>query len=188
MAALDKALDGDQCLNHDFLQQAENLISQKQEHPGLRLTKTMKESVQVVEEKRQGIRKPKRKFLTLEAYERKYGAPDAAKIKTQRIDGQEIKGIDVVDLADAGVYEYLDETVNSVQRQTNLSDPDLVISTDQTSSIFASAVKHIAPAAKDDSMCVMVEEKPSGSDGREASAAAPASTETAPGLPNGEAG
>ena len=141
-----------------------------------------------MEEKRSGIRKPKRKFLTLEAYERKYGPADVTKVKTQRIDGQDIKGIDVVDQADIGVYEYVDENVNSVQRQTNLSDPDLVISSDQTSSIFASAAKYISTTAKDDAMCVTVNEKAAGSGGA-ASAGGPAcGDESHGGDPIAEAG
>ena len=165
MSALDKALDSEPCLNHDFVQQGQNLIQQKLENPAMRVTKVMKEQVQVTETKRQGLRKPKRKFLTVEAYERKYGSADASKVKTQRIDGQEVRGIDVVDQADIGVFEYIDEMVSAVERQTMLSDPDLVVSSEQGSTIFNAASKYLAAAPKDDSVCTVVNERPSSSSG-----------------------
>ena len=165
MAALDKALDTDPCSNHEFLQQADNLIAQKVENPGLRITKVMRESVRVVEEKKQGLRKPKRKFLTIEAFERQFGSVDHSRVKTQRIDGVEVKGVDVVDINDQGVYTYIDESVSSVQRDTELSNADLTVSKEQASTVFSTASKHLAWAPKDDTACVVVKTHASGSQG-----------------------
>ena len=159
-AALDAALDADPCLCHKYIEQGELLVQQKKLNPSMRLGKHndlhQRESVDVVEEKRQGLRKPKRKFMQIDAYERKFGAADPNKIKIQKIDGETIRGIDVIQEEDIGVYEYIDETVNSVQRRTELSEADVVLSADQNDIIFNAAAKQMSVTPKDDASCVLL--------------------------------
>ena len=81
----------------------------------------------MVEQKTQGLRKPKRKSVALDQYEKKYGLADPTKIKTQRIDGVEVRGIDVINAEDVGVYECIDEPTNAITRQTMLSSADVVL-------------------------------------------------------------
>ena len=155
MTCLDRTLDADPCLNHAFVEQGEALLRQKIANPAMRTGKLMKDQVNIVEEKRQGLKKPKRKFLTLEAYTKKHGKPDAARIKTMKVDGVEIKGVDVIDEDDQGVYGYVDEVLSTVQRTTVVSDPDVVISSDQSGVIFNAASKQLASAPKEESCVVL---------------------------------
>ncbi|CAE7753076.1 unnamed protein product [Symbiodinium necroappetens] len=159
-AALDSALDADPCLCHKYIEQGEVLIQQKKANPTMRLGKHndlhQRESVDVTEEKRQGLRKPKRKFMQIEVYEKKFGAADPNKIKVQKIDGETIRGVDIIEEDDIGVFEYIDETVNSVQRRTGLSDADVVLSADQNDIIFNATAKHMSIAPKDDASCVLI--------------------------------
>ena len=158
ISLMDKSLDSDHCSNHRFLEQVDRLVSMKRENPTLRIGKHSgllgSEQVQVQEERKQGIKHPKRRFMTLDAYQRRYGAPDPASIKCQKIDGVEVKGVDVIREEDRGIYTYIDETSNSVQRLTALSD-DVILSDEQNSVIFNSAAKQLASAPKDES-CVEV--------------------------------
>ena len=150
LTAMDKALDADPCMNHSFLQQSEMLIQRKIANPALRVGKSdcmfMAESVKVTEEKRQGIKKPKRKFMSLEKWEKLHGPVEASRIKCHRIDGVEIRGVDYIEEGDKDIYEYIDESVGTVARETQLSNPDLVLSADQTSTIFSAASKQLSMA------------------------------------------
>ena len=160
MAALDKALDADPCANHKFLEQQDTFIARKIDNPNLRIGKLdtgfQSESVEVNETKTQGLKKPKRKFMTLDIYEQKHGAADPSKIKVQRIDGVAVRGVDIIDDADIGVYEYIDEVTNNVTRKTALSDGDLILSKDQNTNIFTAVAKQMTTAPKDDSSCVVM--------------------------------
>ena len=158
MTAVDKALDLDPCLNHTFVDQAEGLIVQKRENPGVRITKAAREAVEVVEQKTEGLKMPKRKFIALDVYERKHGpVNDVSRIKVQKVGGVEIKGVDVVEQNDIGVYEYIDEFVNTVERRTSLTDPNLTVTTDQTNTVYAAAAKHLSSTPAE-SNCVILNE------------------------------
>ena len=160
LTAMDKALDADPCMNHSFLQQSETLIQRKIANPALRVGKSdcmfMAESVKVTEEKRQGIKKPKRKFMSLEKWEKLHGPVEASRIKCHRIDGVEIRGVDYIEEGDKDIYEYIDESVGTVARETQLSNPDLVLSADQTSTIFSAASKQLSMAPKEDNACFVL--------------------------------
>ncbi|CAE7426705.1 unnamed protein product, partial [Symbiodinium pilosum] len=104
-----------------------------------------REQVSVEEKRTVGLKQPKRKFMTLEAYKKRFGAPDPSKIKSQKIGGVELQGIDIVNEEDEGVFEYIDQSSNAVSRVTDLSDPDLILSKDQNAVIFAAATKLMAP-------------------------------------------
>ena len=129
MMFLDKHLDENPCSNHRFLEQNEILIQKKIENPSMRVGKLsgnlFPEHCEVKEERQQGLMRPKRKFITVDAYTKRYGAPDINKIKTMRVDGQDIKGLDVVEEQDQGVFEYIDQSINTVSRTTKLSDAEL---------------------------------------------------------------
>ncbi|CAE7781666.1 unnamed protein product [Symbiodinium sp. CCMP2592] len=158
MAVLDKALDADPCANHKFLEQQDAFILRKIENPSLRIGKLdsgfQSEHVTVNETKTQGLKKPKRKFMALDVYEAKHGTADPLKVKIQRIDGIAIKGVDVIEDGDIGIYEYIDEVANNVTRSTALSDPDLVLSRDQNATIFSAVAKQLTSAP--DSSCVVI--------------------------------
>ncbi|CAE7948414.1 unnamed protein product [Symbiodinium sp. KB8] len=147
MTAVDKALDSGPCANHEVLGQKDNLVEQKIANPGMRLGKNNllkhPEQVVVTEESKQGLQAPKKQFMALSAYEKRYGAPDPANIKVMKIRGQDVRGVDVIDEADQGVWTYIDEASCAVQRQTKLSDADLVISDEQTDVIYTSAARHL---------------------------------------------
>ena len=149
LSALDKALDAEPCLNHRFLEQGKVLLQRKQENPAMRISKgdgfLQREQVSVEEKRTVGLKQPKRKFMTLEAYKKRFGAPDPSKIKSQKIGGVELQGIDIVNEEDEGVFEYIDQSSNAVSRVTDLSDPDLILSKDQNTVIFAAATKLMAP-------------------------------------------
>ena len=44
----------------------------------------------------------------------------------------EVRGLDVINPEDVGVYEYVDSVVSEVNRITRLSDADMILSKDQT--------------------------------------------------------
>ena len=171
LSALDRALDADPCANHKFLEQGERLVQQKIANPGTRISKTndlcKNENAQVVEEKRQGLRAPKRKFMTVEAYERRHGPVDASKIKTHRVNGQEIRGVDVMAAEDVGVYEYIDESLNSAQRITDLGNEEgITLSDEQNTVIFSAASQALSTTPKEGSCVVLPSSSSSSSDGR----------------------
>ena len=171
-AALDAALDADPCLCHKYIEQADTLIQHKKENPTMRMGKhndLQKDSVEIHEEKRQGLKKPKRKFMTGEAFEKRFGAADPSKIKQQKVDGETIRGLDVIAEEDIGVYEYIDENVNTIQRCTMLSDGDVVLSAEQNDIVFNAAAKHMSTTPKDDAACTVV----SGSTASSASGSGP---------------
>lgn len=179
MTAVDKVLDSDPCANHEFLGQKDNLVEQKTVNPAMRLGKNnlLKNPEQVVvsEEHKQGLQAPKKQFMVLSAFEKRYGAPDPAQIKIMRIKGQDVKGVDVVDESQQGIYTYIDETSCAVQRQTTLSDSDLVVSANQSEVIFSSAVRHLNTAPKDDTNCVVIDSGSMNSSSASASTAGLAS-------------
>ena len=150
---MDRALDSEQCSNHRFLEQCQKLVALKAENPTIRVGKHAgvlgSEQVQVQEERKQGIKHPKKRFMTLEAYQRRFGPADPSLIKSQKIDGVEVKGVDVIREEDKGVYTYVDETTNAVQRYTALSD-DVILSDDQNSVIFGAATKQLAFTPRDE--------------------------------------
>ncbi|CAE7806511.1 unnamed protein product, partial [Symbiodinium necroappetens] len=186
--AIDAALDADPCLCHKYIEQGENLIQHKKNNPTMRLGKhsdiLQQESVSVQEEKKQGLRKPKRKFMAIEAYEKKFGAADPSKIKMQKIDGESVRGVDVIAEEDIGVYEYIDETVNTVQRTTRLSDPDVVLSTEQNDIIFNATAKHLSVAPKDNASCILLSGGTSSSASASTSATPSAAKDTDGGAPS----
>ena len=166
--AMDKHLDADPCMNHKFIEQREQLRIMKEENPMMRIGKTSalfnREEVTVHEERRQGVKQPKKKFMTTEAYTRRFGkAPDQAKLKSLVVHGIEHRGVVVIDEDDKGIFEYVDETVNSVQRVTALSDPDVILSADQNTNIFNSAMKQMSGATPKEDACLEI---PSSSRGR----------------------
>ncbi|CAK9075783.1 unnamed protein product, partial [Durusdinium trenchii] len=116
MKAVDKKLDSDPVGNHRFLQQRENLVKQKMENPALKMTKSLRESINVEEEVVTGLKGPKKRFLELSAYERKFGPAPEDQIKQQVYNGQTLLGVDVIDEDDVGVYEYIDQNITKVAR------------------------------------------------------------------------
>ena len=65
------------------------------------------DNVRVTEEKRTGLNNPKCSFVALDVYESTYGPADPAKIKMQKINGQNVHGVDVVKRKHVGVYDYI---------------------------------------------------------------------------------
>ena len=158
LASMDKALDADPCSNHKFMEQSEALVQRKIACPSTRVGKSdsifQQEYCSVQEQKTQGLKMPKRKFMALDIYELKHGAADPSRIKTHKVNGAEVRGVDVVDEEDIGIYEYVDQSTTSVSRTTMLSDPDLILSRDQNAVIFAAAARQM-PSARDDSYVVL---------------------------------
>ena len=140
MKAVDKKLDSDPVGNHRFLQQRENLVKQKMENPALKMTKSLRESINVEEEVVTGLKGPKKRFLELSAYERKFGPAPEDQIKQQVYNGQTLLGVDVIDEDDVGVYEYIDQNITKVARVTAMNS-DVQLSAEQNDVIHASALK-----------------------------------------------
>ncbi len=97
ISAMDKALDADPSKNHDFLLALDKLVKKKTENPGLRFStkSSLKEELTMQEETTSGLRAPKKAFMVLEKYEKKYGKPDPSLIKTIRYRGKVLQGVDV---------------------------------------------------------------------------------------------
>ena len=150
MTAVEKALDSDPCVNHEFLQQRGKLVDQnpdlpkslnegiylnsfsgsyydlryipslrdleggdqKSANPGMRLGKNNvlnnPKQVVVSEEPKQGLQAPKKQFMVLSAYEKCYGTPDPAQIKTMimKIRGQDVRSVDLIGEFQQGIYTY----------------------------------------------------------------------------------
>lgn len=103
MNAVDKNLDADPGQNHQFLQAAEKLVRLKEANPKIRLSAAtpLRETVLVSEEEKVGLKAPKRAFLELSQYEKRYGPAPAGKVKTITWKGQSISGVDIVREEDA---------------------------------------------------------------------------------------
>lgn len=150
--AMDKALDADPTANHRFLGQRQTLVERKIEDPRARITTSSnpfgpEETVSVTERKTQGLKAPKKSFIELSQYEKRYGKAPADRIKVQYFNGVALTGVDVVNEADIGVYEYVDECATSLDRTTQLSTPDTTLSADQTNVIHEAALKQMAKPA-----------------------------------------
>ena len=91
--------------------------------------------------------------MALDVYEAKHGPADPAKIKVQKIDGVAVKGVDVMEEKDVGVYEYIEESTNSVRRKTMLTDDDWILSKDQCTNVFNSVSKQLGSS---DTACTVI--------------------------------
>ena len=101
MVALDKSLDADPGLSHEFLQKTEQLLRLKHENPNVRLKDQLKETVAVNEAETCGIRAPKKSFMMLSEYEKRHGKARPEQVKTIVWKGERIQGVDVQRAEDA---------------------------------------------------------------------------------------
>ena len=95
---MDKSLDQDINLQHEFLQSRRKLEQLKIETPGLRITSgnnMRKERFVATETKKQGIKAPKVQFMELGAYRQTHGEPAPGAIKSIIFRGRRIEGVDV---------------------------------------------------------------------------------------------
>eukprot|EP00435_Cladocopium_sp_Y103_P072788 s728_g41.t1 len=117
---MDRHLDGDPIANLEFLTSQEKLTKKKIENPSLRLTPgILREKVEVSEGSTQGVKAPKNAFMELSQYRKKYGEPDPDSLKFITWKGRRIQGVDVV-----GVYEYIEQEEQSLERTTQLNDEE----------------------------------------------------------------
>eukprot|EP00438_Fugacium_kawagutii_P023307 Skav226244 [mRNA] locus=scaffold1218:568080:569018:- [translate_table: standard] len=155
MAQVDKVLDADPGLSHEFLKACERLVKLKTENPKIRLTGSTprRESVLVSEQDTSGLRAPKRSFMELSAYEKRYGPAPAGKIKTINWKGKTLRGVDV-----EGIYEYIDETTKQVSRNTELTDADIDIGGGET--IFNAALSQLSAGMASDPVVIQAAQTP----------------------------
>ena len=95
---MDKALDQDINLQHEFLQSRNKLEQLKIETPGLRITagnNMLKERLVAGETKKQGLKAPKVQFMELSVYRKTHGEPAPGAIKSIVFRGRRIEGVDV---------------------------------------------------------------------------------------------
>jgi len=98
---MDKALDNDPEKSHEFLRGSERLLKAKQANPSLRLTNTFfRETILMAEEEKCGLKAPKRAFLELAQYEKRFGEAPPDKIKTITFRGKKMRGVDVIEEED----------------------------------------------------------------------------------------
>eukprot|EP00438_Fugacium_kawagutii_P001630 Skav211748 [mRNA] locus=scaffold1548:487216:491398:- [translate_table: standard] len=145
---MDKELDKDTAQSHLFLDQRGRLVELKIMNPSARIQSAAElggsEQVSVREAKRQGLKAPKKKFMLLRAFKKKYPhksvKPEA--IVTRVVDGEKFEGVDVIDSEDRdeGVFEYVDENYTEVTR-SNILTSDTILSNDQNDRVHAAALK-----------------------------------------------
>lgn len=99
---MDRELDKDSSLSHQFLDQRANLVNMKATNPSARIQSAAdvfgSEVVKVKESKRQGLKAPKKKFYSLRAFKRKWPnkVVDPNAVRTHIVDGEKVEGIDVI--------------------------------------------------------------------------------------------
>lgn len=120
IVAMDRELDKDSSLNHQFLDQRANLVSMKTKNPSARIQSAAdvfgSEVVKAKESKRQGLKAPKKKFYTLRAFKKKWPnkVVDPNAVRTHVVDGERVEGIDVI-MSEASGKGYWDSTQQHVE-------------------------------------------------------------------------
>lgn len=94
---MDKQLDQDAGKSHEFISKVEALAKMKAENPQLRLGAghSLREEIAMTEAESMGIRAPKKSFMALDTYRKKWGEPSPEMVKTITFRGQRIQGVDV---------------------------------------------------------------------------------------------
>lgn len=107
MSQVDRVLDADPGQNHAFLQATERLVKLKEQNPRVRLSGSapLRETVVVAEEDNAGVRAPKRSFMELGQYEKRFGPAPAHKIKSLQFRGKTLRGVDIVKEEDASCHD-----------------------------------------------------------------------------------
>lgn len=107
---MDKEMDKDSSLNHTFLDQRAQLLDRKIANPAARVQAACElaghEQVKISEAKRQGLKAPKKKFMTMKAFRKKWPhkALDPSQIRTHYVDGDKVEGVDVIASEAMGRY------------------------------------------------------------------------------------
>ena len=101
IASMDKALDSDPTANHSFLRQRDVLLEKKIADPKARITAASNpfdsmDTVEVSEDRRQGLQGPAKSFWELSVYEKAFGKAPPEKIKVQYHNGVAVTGVDVI--------------------------------------------------------------------------------------------
>lgn len=94
---MDKQLDQDAGKSHEFISKVEALAKMKAENPLLRLSagSQLREEIAMTESETMGVRAPKKSFMALDAYKKKWGEPSPDMVKTITFRGQKIQGVDI---------------------------------------------------------------------------------------------
>ena len=110
MNAMDKVLDANPHKSHEFIQAAQRLLSLKQQNPGLRMgnSNPLREQIAMTETTTRGIRQPRMSFMELSVYERKHGKAAPHKIKSLRINGEIVRGVDIMKEEDEARQHYFE--------------------------------------------------------------------------------
>lgn len=98
IGSMDRALDKDINLGHEFLQSRHKLEQLKIENPGLRISagsNMLKEQILATEQTKQGLRAPKKQFMELSVYRERHGEPSPGMVKTIVFRGKKLTGVDV---------------------------------------------------------------------------------------------
>ena len=99
---MDKELDKDASASHSFLDQRSKLVEIKVGNPSARILSAAdlsnEEKVTVKETKKTGLKAPKKSFMTLRAFRKRYPNKviDPNSIKREYIDGDWKEGVDVI--------------------------------------------------------------------------------------------
>ena len=108
---MDKELDKNMDLGHEFLDERAQLVEIKIQNPAARVQSAEdlkgSERVKVTETKRQGLKAPKKKFMVLSKFRKKFPSKkvDPSQIRTHVIDGEKFEGVDVIS-SEAGNLGY----------------------------------------------------------------------------------
>ena len=120
---MDKMLDQDPGKNHEFLQSVEKLVALKTENPAIRLGPSnnplKREEIRMSEQETTGVRGPKRKFMSLDVYEKRHGKADPNNVKSLYYKGQWIQGVDIIAEEDVPCHAILFSSVISMNQRIN---------------------------------------------------------------------
>ena len=94
---MDKQLDQDAGKSHEFISKVEALAKMKSDNPLLRLSagSQLREEITMMEAETMGLKAPKKSFMALDVYRKKWGEPSPEMIKVISFRGQRIQGVDV---------------------------------------------------------------------------------------------
>lgn len=109
IGAVDKACDKDVSIQHDFLRMRKRLEDLKVEKPGIRLSSgshLLREQLEAREKSAQGLRAPKKQFVEISAYKKRFGEPQPSQVKEMVYNGKRIRGVDVIKEEDVPCYDF----------------------------------------------------------------------------------
>ena len=109
ISAMDRALDADTAKSHEFVSKVQSLVGMKAENPSLRLAagSQLREQIAANEKESFGVKAPKKAFMRLDIYKRKYGEPSPGQVKTINFRGEKVQGVDIQREEDAACLWFL---------------------------------------------------------------------------------